>query len=350
MSSVGHAGTVKSPVRADFGRAALSNVGQKKPIRFQRGVSLGLFSEDPLFSYRFLLREIAELGADHVELVVGYYQEDAASTAITEHPRFTAPDATLVRAIRDAHALGLSVLVFPIIRLTHPRGPNQWRGTLSPSDPAAWWRSYSALLLRLADLSAREGAAGLSVGSELSTLDTDRAPWQALIEKVRQRYYGLLTYSGNWDHYARVALYDQVDLAGVCGYFSLAGKLDAPPYSVEKLTAAWRGLRGDLEAFSRSVGRPLLFTELGYLSQRGAAARPWDEGATQPVDLEDQRRAYQAFVDVWMAPPRDLEAPLLAGVYFWNWYGWGGPTSPGYTPRNKPAANEIRRYFRASPR
>ena len=38
-------------------------------------------------------------------------------------------------------------------------------------------------------------------------------------------------------------------------------------------------------------------------------------------------------------------AAALRGVYFWNYYGWGGRVSRGYTPRHKPAAEEIERYF-----
>jgi hypothetical protein len=306
---------------------------------FQRGVSLGLFSEDPLWSYKGLLKEIAALGASHVELVVAYYQKDGASTEITRHPRFTAPDEAVVQAIRDARAAGLQVLLFPIVRLSDPR-PGEWRGTLKPRDRAAWWRSYTALLVRVAGIAAREGVALLSVGSELSTLDTERGPWQALIGQVRRVYRGPLTYSGNWDHYQKVALYDLVDLAGVCGYFSLAGGKGA---TQEELVAAWQEHRKVLLQFAARVGRPLLFTEVGYLSQAGAAAWPWDEGAKKPVDLEEQRRCYDAFAAVWQ------DAPGLAGVYFWNWYGWGGKASGGYTPRGKPAAEVIRRYFTARP-
>ena len=54
-----------------------------------RGVALGLFAEDAGWSYRPLLDEIAAAGADHVELVVPWYQADAASTAIVDHPRYT---------------------------------------------------------------------------------------------------------------------------------------------------------------------------------------------------------------------------------------------------------------------
>src|SRR5262249_33855305 len=66
-----------------------------------RGIALGLFAEDPGWSYRPLLDEIAATGADHVELVVAWYQDDAASTELGDHPRFTVPEAALRRAIRD---------------------------------------------------------------------------------------------------------------------------------------------------------------------------------------------------------------------------------------------------------
>ena len=89
----------------------------------------------------------------------------------------------------------------------------------------------------------------------------------------------------------------------------------------------------------RLVGRPLVLTEVGYLSQRGAVAHPWDEGARDPIDLDEQKRAYAAVRQAW------TPSLLLDGVYFWNWYGWGGDTSRSYTPRGKPAAEEIKLWF-----
>jgi hypothetical protein len=311
--------------------------------RFQKGISLGLFAEDPGWSYRPLLDEIAATGADHVELVVAWYQRDVASVEIGDHPRFTAPESAVRAAIRDARAAGLRVLLFPIVRLEAVHGPNQWRGTLRPRDHAAWFRSYQARLVALARLAAEEKVSALSIGSELSTLDVDRAPWIGLAAEVRRVFPGLLTYSGNWDHFDKVAIYDLVDLIGLCGYFSLADREEAARRAVpvEELARSWKALRANLERFSRSLGRPLLFTEIGYLSQRGAAAWPWEEGATQPVDLDEQRRCYAAFCRTW----RDAPLEVLAGTYFWNWYGWGGAGSRGYTPRGKPAADEIKLWF-----
>jgi hypothetical protein len=311
-----------------------------------KGIALGLFAEDPGWSYRPLLDEIRATGADHVELVVAWYQAEVTSTEVGDHPRYTAPEIAVRRAIRDAHRAGLKVLLFPIVRLTTQHHPDEWRGTLRPRDRAAWFASYGKKLTALAQLAAEEKVAALSVGSELSTLDIDRAAWAPLVSEVRKRFAGLLTYSGNWDHYRKVAIYDLVDHIGLCGYFALADRSQASAraISVDELTRAWGELRAELERFSQKLERPLLFTEIGYLSQKGASAWPWDEGATQPVDLDEQRRCYAAFRRAWSG------SAILAGVYFWNWYGWGGARSRGYTPRGKPAADEIRAFFSDGPR
>jgi hypothetical protein len=302
-----------------------------------RGIALGLFGEDPDWSYDGLLGEIQRLGATHVEVVIPYYQRDVTSTEIGPHTRFSPPDRTVVRTLREARARGLNVLLFPIVRLEDggPRG--DWRGTLRPRDRDAWFASYGRWLVRLADLAEHEGVFALSVGSELSTLDTDRPRWAQLIAAVRDRYHGVLTYSGNWDHFERVSFWDLVDTIGVCGYFELTSPHGAT--DVASLTQRWRERRVSLESFCERIGRPLVFTELGYLSQRGTHAWPWKEGADEPIDLDEQRRCYAAFIEAWTG------STGLRGVFFWNWYGWGGPHSKGYTPRGKPAAELIGRWF-----
>lgn len=307
-----------------------------------RGVALGLFAEDAGWSYRPLLDEIAATGADHVELVVPWYQADASSTRIVDHPRYTPTPAAIVAAIRDARAAGLAVTLFPIVRLSSPRTADEWRGTLAPSDRAAWWRSYRGRLVALARVAAREHVAVLSVGSELSTLDgaADRPEWATTVAAVRGVFHGALMYSGNWDHFRDVAVYELVDVVGLCAYFALVEP--GAPATVDDLVRGWRDWRVELERFFAPRGRAIVFTELGYRSIRGAGAAPWDEASPGTVDTDEQRRCYAAFRRVW----RDAPADRFGGVYFWNWYGWGGPTSRGYTPRNKPALDELRAFFR----
>ena len=105
------------------------------------------------------------------------------------------------------------------------------------------------------------------------------------------------------------------------------------------LAATRLSWRLDLTEWHAGRRHPLVFTELGYRSRAGCTATPWDEGAGGAVDLDEQRRAFEAFRRVWSA------SPLLDGVYVWNWYGFGGPTSIGYTPRGKPAEVEVKRLL-----
>ncbi len=335
-----------------LGARGLAAPGGRAPGGPHRGVALGLFSEDAGWSYRPLLDEIAATGADHVELVVAWYLADVAGVEVHDHPRLTAPPEAIERAVADAHAAGLKVFLFPILRLERQAAPDEWRGTLRPRDRAALFASYTRRLVELGRLAARTRVELFSVGSELSTLDGDRAPWETLVAAVRAVYPGQLTYSGNWDHFRKVAFYDLLDYVGLCGYFALADggehgwgsergthpRAASRPAGDDDLLRAWRDLRVELDRFAARWRRPLLFTEVGYLSQRGATAWPWAEGRRDPVDLEEQRRAYAAF-------RRAFADRELGGVYFWNWYGWGGPTSGGYTPRGKPAADEIKRFF-----
>jgi glycosyl hydrolase family 113 len=293
-----------------------------------KGVALGLYSEDAGFSYAPLLREIAGLGATHVEFVINLYQRDGASTELYTHTRFTPTDAALLAAAKQAKAAGLQVVLLPIVRLESPRD-GEWRGNLKPSDAAAWWRSYEKIIVRYAGLARRAHASTLVIGSELSTLDGDPKPWQSVARAVRKQFRGQLVYAANWDHYRDVKAWPAVDAIGMSAYFDLA----------PEPTIRWGALRKELETFAAAQNKPLFFTEVGYLSQKGAAAWPWKEAATEPVDLEEQVRCYRAFTTAW------ADASSLGAVFFWNWYGWGGAGSRGYTPRGKPAAQEIQRWF-----
>lgn len=305
----------------------------------ERGVALGLFSEDADFRYERLLDEIVALGATDVSIVVPYYQHDVRSTRIGPHPRFTPPPATIRRVLDAARRRGLRVLLYPILRLEFAATPQEWRGTLVPTDRARWWRSYTEFIVGMARLAREGGAASLAIGSELSNMDAAADRWSALVRKIRRAFRGTLVYSTNWDRLEGARAFEFVDLVGLSAYFELTANRDPP---LHDLIARWRELRAGLLPHVERIGKPLVLTEVGYHSQDGTALRPWDEAAQQPLDLEEQRRCYEAFTRAWDG------ADELQGVYFWNWYGWGGPKSREYTPRGKPAAREICRWYGAS--
>ena len=312
----------------------------------QRGVALGMFAEDVSFSYAPLLEEIAGLGATHVALVVPIYQTNGRSSDLALHTRYSPTLGLLADTVRVARRERLEVTVFPIVRLADP-GPGEWRGNLAPQDVRAWFARYGELLGDLAAVAAQTGATRLAIGSELSSLDARLDAWRPLLERVRAIYPGRLLYSANWDHFKDVPLFDLVDEDGLVAYFPLRSSAKSP-LDDAALVTAWRGVQAEILGWhrarsqgARSIDRPhpLVLTEVGYRSRAGATAEPWDESSGGIVDLEEQRRAFAAFRKVWSGGPQ------LDGIYVWNWYGYGGPTSTGYTPRGKPAAAEIRQLL-----
>jgi hypothetical protein len=307
----------------------------------QRGVALGLFAEDVSFSYAPLLAEIAALGASHVALVVPLYQTHAASTRLALHTRFSPTLEAIADTIREARRADLEVTLFPIVRLSGPRAPGEWRGTLQPADRDAWFASYGEHLGDLASLASLTGATRLVVGSELSTLDNDLPRWQHLIKLLRAVYDGTLVYSANWDHYREARLFELVDEIGVVAYFNL--REPSEPSDIEALAARWRSIGRELDADLAIYEKPFIFTEVGYRSRKGAAAAPWDESSGGVPDVEEQRRGFEAFRQAWSHPLTSMAR--LDGLYIWNWYGYGGPGTTSYTPRGKPAAATVRQIL-----
>jgi len=306
------------------------------PAERQRGVALGLFAEDVSFSYKPLLAEVVALGATHVALVVPFYQTDGTSHDLALHTRYSPTLSAVAEIVRAARRDDLQVMVFPIVRLAAPRA-GEWRGTLAPKDRDAWFRRYGDLLGELAAVAGVTGARRLVIGSELSSLDASDADverWRKLVERVRTVFDGHLVYSANWDHYQAARVFDLVDEEGISGYFNLRDPKG--PADDAALEAGWRHARHEIEAWRGGRRRPFIFTELGYRSRTGASASPWDETPGGRPDPGEQRRAFAAFRKVWAG------APNLDGLYIWNWYGYGGSGTIGYSPRGKPAETEVR--------
>lgn len=303
----------------------------------RRAVALGMFSVDPDHDYAGLLDEIAAQGATDVSLVVSWVQQDLRTTDINCRRGSCPSDQTVRRTIAEAKARGLRVLVFPILKIER-RGKGEWRGKLKPTNAAAqrWWEAYTRFIMTQAHAAQDAGAYSLSVGSELLALENDRARWAELIGRVRSVYRGRLTYSANWDHFSAVSFWDLLDDVSLTAYYELSKK-DGP--TVADLAAAWQRWTPQLEAFSRKVGKPLILSEVGYPSLHGSSRYPWDETRRAPVDLEEQRRCYQAFLTTV------ADQPYVGGVYFWNWWGVGGATDGDYTPRGKPAGALMRAWF-----
>jgi hypothetical protein len=259
-------------------------------------------------------------------------------------------DAGLETTTRLAHELGIKTLLKPHLWLRGGASRLDIAMT-SEADWRAWFDSYATFILHYAALAERLGIEGLCIGTELHRTAVERPEeWRALIARIRAIYGGELTYAANWwREYEEVPFWDALDAIGIQAYFPLS---DAAHPSVEELMAGWQRHLPAIEAVSRRYGKPVLFTEIGYKSTAGGAAKPWEWPERSGIDTlvpDDalQANAYEAFFrTVW-------DRPWFAGAYFWKWFPgdlWApvdGSLVVDFSPQGKPAAAVMRRWYEA---
>lgn len=306
--------------------------------RFDQGIHLGFYGYDKPAWIEQGVSEIHGIGANAVAIMIGWVTPDIRSLTLTPTPDMTPTDDTLRDAIRRARGLGMRVFLMPFVYVER-MATGEWRGTIEPPDWGLWFAGYEKFVLHYARISAEEGVDLFSVGSELCSAERHTEAWQSLIGRVRAIYPGRLTYSLNWDHLDAMEFGSSLDVLGMNAYFELSPKGGSPP-AVEDLVAAWRPIVDRLSKWAESRGRNVVLTEVGYPSRAGAAADPWNYGVDENPAPREQANCYEAFHRVWGGEP------WLDGVYFYRWWGEGGPEDTGYTPRGKPAAEVLSRWFR----
>jgi hypothetical protein len=90
-----------------------------------------------------------------------------------------------------------------------------------------------------------------------------------------------------------------------------------------------------LEDLSSRHGKPVVVTEIGLRSAKGAAAKPW-ESAEERNAIADPELQAEVLAD-WLAV---LDRPAIRGVLIWRWFtdpAAGGRDDTDFTVQGKPA-------------
>jgi hypothetical protein len=162
---------------------------------------------------------------------------------------------------------------------------------------------------------------------------------------VRRVYPGLLTYSANWDDADDTLIWGALDLVGINAFYPLA---DHPDASQAELRAGGRRVVEKVGRLARTVGKPVLLTEIGYTTRRDPAVKPWewpDEMKGIVADEQAQAEAYAALIAPF------LGARWFAGFFVWRFYADPDDVSQeaewGFSPRGKLAELVLRDAFTA---
>lgn len=304
-----------------------------------------------------------QTAAQWVALCVFEFQDNARSTNIEANydginPRTggafmsTSSIDDIRRGCEQAQQLNMRVMLKPHV----DRYDGGWRGYIRPEDPAAWFESYKAMMLKYARVAEEEEIPMLCLGVEMVGVTGKEftSKWRNLIAAVREVYSGDLTYSANWSRgeegtqpeYRRIEFWRELDYVGVSLYTPLqdAGVDELPTLDMAQLRLL--PIAGDIELLSREVNRPFLLTEVGARSARGALTGPWS--LTSPpgehyLDEAAQYLYYQAVLESFANRPR------CRGFFWWNW-----PVVVNSAPRtdygvqNKRAAGLLRSWYTES--
>ncbi|MFC8511932.1 glycoside hydrolase family 113 [Streptomyces sp. NPDC057257] len=284
------------------------------------------------------LRGIRATGARWVTFTPTWYQNRVTDTSphTTEE---TASDTSLRHIVGRAHGLGLKVMIKPHIDLPG----DEDRADIRPRDRAAWFTSYRRFITHYADLAADTRTEQLAVGTELAGVSGDTAAWAGVVRAVRDHYDGPLTYAANYDEYRKIHFWKDLDLIGIDAYWPLSAR---PTDDPARLRRAWAPIRDELAAYARGQNRRILFTEAGYVSQRGATTAPYSWTVSRRPAPAEQAAAYRALLDSFTG------RRWWAGVCWWMWDDWPDsgetPVKLAYTPRGKPAERVLREKWGAS--
>ena len=311
------------------------------------GFAINAHHIDDLSVYLASVDRIAEVGANALIVVTPMFQQHVDSTDIRYLPGKCPTDEQLLAILARAKQRHLSTTLLPIVLIEDP-GEKDWRGVISPRDWDAWWNSYDRLIDRFLVIAVAAEVDRFCIGSELNTTESQIDRWRRIVQRVRSRYKGTITYSANWDRYDKVTIWPLVDVMSVSAYFELAR--DEPDAPVQKLREAWVRERDRLLLIAQRYDRPLMITEVGYPSLPSAAAFPWDYVAGDGVmaDHAAQARCYEAFFGAWSEVVSRPDSPVLGfHCYYWDPYHHGDRLDTGYGVDGKPALKTIADGFRA---
>jgi len=253
----------------------------------------------------------------------------------------------VVAQVRHARQHGMKVMIKPHVWVVHSGWIGEY-GFDREEDWQRWEEAYQRYILRYARLADSLDAELFCISTETERAVRERPKfWDELIVKVREVYDGPLTYASNWDNFGNIPFWEQLDYIGINAYFPL---LPTPEPSMEELKAAWQPHLEAVKAVQEKVGKPVLFTEYGYLSVPGSTWQTWkleNQLADLPADEVAQKQAYEAlFQTFW---PQEW----FAGGFLWKWYldkeSRLHEHDRDYTPQGKAVLPLIREWYQGVP-
>lgn len=226
-----------------------------------------------------------------------------------------------------------------------------WRGEftgyIEMKNEADWKtleEAYSAFILEYAELAQHINADIFCIGTELEKFIENRPDyWLDLIENIKEKYKGKLTYAANWDEFKRTPFWKELDFIGVDAYFPVS---ESKTPTIKECLQGWDAHKQVIENLAETYDKQVLFTEFGYRSVDYSGREPWkSDRSMSQVNFEAQTNATQALFETFWGED------WFSGGFLWKWHHnhseSGGENNTRFTPQNKPVEVLIKKHYEA---
>ncbi len=305
------------------------------PDSYCKGMNVFFMPPRNAFSKSDFNESLSRLKKDGITdlfLIPYYFSNDEHSDSIFPTAQ-TISDSELVEAIRLSRYSGFSVALKPQIDLLN--GIPRYR--IVPGNIKKWTEQYAAFIKKYIAISVATGLNRFVIGTELDHVsETDE--FIRIVSQARSMFSGQILYAASFDHAINATIWKYVDAIGVDAYFNLD---NGSHYSINTLMDSWNYWLDVMSAISSNYGKPIILTEVGYVSRDGATKNPgsWEKSASYNGQV--QADCYKALLS------QACSCKKIIGIFWWQWelHGIGGVNNIDYTPRDKPAEQVIRDYW-----
>ena len=262
-------------------------------------------------------------GVNYVQLRFFLSQDSLISNKVVYDEK---QDIILESMIAMIHQAGKKVSLLPDIIIK----AGDYVANLCPEDIDQWFTSYHDALMHYAILAQKYDVELFSIGNEFHSLWTENQKWGYIIDKLREKYKGLITTKLNcwWQEktFQKVLTYswlEKLDYIAIAPYFDLTWENDL---SLEEIKNSWQNSRHglniveELREIAEKYKKKMIFSEMGYRSIDGTTIEPWNSDSIVPrsggsgkIDLEEQSLATQALFEVFK------DKDWWGGLFCFHW-------------------------------
>lgn len=307
--------------------------------QYRKGISIFFLTDSPKRN-RFEENDFEEsiirlksLGINTVFLTPSYFTPNAKSDSIYFDSTLTIPDTQLCQAISIAKNYGLDVVLKPHLNCSN----EEHRFTINPLNYTRWLINYKCFVKHYISISEKYRLKSFVIATELDSV-VEKNEFIAFCDSVRF-FSGLqIIYSSSFNHFISTKLWQHVDIMGINAYFNLDNSI--PPLQ-SNLHESWNYWLNLLTEYSNLKNKPVIITEVGYMSREYSANNPGDFSKNISSDMNVQKDCYEALLS------QACKFDRIKGIIFWQWElgKKGGVENSDYTPRDKPAENTIKKYW-----